>query len=87
MTFNFLNWIEAFEALTQLSEQTQREVLACIQEQILHDKLVGEVDPLIGRSVRYEVRPGLLLLCDVDRAARSVDLLSIELSVAKASLA
>ena len=85
--FQLLNWIEALEAITQLEDLVQQEVLALIQNKILPGKLSGEADPLLGRSVRFEVRPGLLLLFDVDRVASTVDMLSIEFLISKTSLA
>ncbi len=42
---------------------------------------------MFGRSVRFEVRSGLLLFCDIDSATKTVEVLSLELLVSKSSLA
>jgi hypothetical protein len=62
-------------------------VLAFIEDFVLPAKVQGEADPVFGRSVQFEVRPGLLLFCDVDRATSTIELLSLEVLVSKSSLA
>lgn len=85
--YQLLNWIEALEALNQLAPDTRDEVSVFLGTKILAGSTAGDVDPLTGRSVLYEVRQGLLLHCDVDQVARTVDLLSIEMLVSKTNLA
>ena len=83
----FINWIETLDALTQLDVPVREEVLAFIEDLVLPSKVAGDVDPVFGRSVRFEVRAGLLLFCDIDSVTRSVEVLSLELLVSKSSLA
>jgi hypothetical protein len=83
----FLNWIETLDALTQLDVPVREEVMAYIQDLVLPAKAEGDVDPVFGRSVQFEVRSGLLLFCDVDSATNTVEVLSLELLVSKSSLA
>lgn len=83
----FLNWIETLDALTQLDVPVREEVMAYIQDLVLPAKAEGDADPVFGRSVQFEVRPGLLLFCDVDSATNTVEVLSLELLVSKTSLA
>jgi hypothetical protein len=85
--FRFINWIETLDALTQLDVPVRDEVMAFIEELVLPAKVQGDADPVFGRSVRFEVRPGLLLFCDVDPATSTVELLSLEVLVSKSSLA
>jgi hypothetical protein len=83
----FINWIETLDALTQLDVPVREEVLAFIEDLVLPSKVAGDGDPVFGRSVRFEVREGLLLFCDIDSVTRTVEVLSLELLVSKSSLA
>ncbi len=83
----FINWIETVDALTQLDVPVREEVLAFIEDLVLPSKAEGDVDPAFGRSVQFEVRPGLLLFCDIDSVTKTVEVLSLEVLVSKSSLA
>lgn len=57
-----------------------------VEQLVLPRRDVGEPDPVFGRSVKFEVRPNLLLLCDVDEATATVETLSVELLISQTSL-
>ncbi len=70
-----------------MGDPIEDEVLAYIEDLVLPSKADGDVDPVFGRSVQFEVRPELLLFCDVDSVTKTVEVLSLELLVAKSGLA
>ncbi len=82
-----INWIETLDAITQLDRSVQSEVMGFIEELVIPQRQAGSVDPVFGRSVQFEIRPNLLLFCDVDRVVSTVEVLSLELLVSKAPLA
>ncbi|MFV0525058.1 MAG: hypothetical protein ACK5RL_11215 [Acidimicrobiales bacterium] len=82
-----MNWIEVAELELQLAEPVASEVDAFLHDHVLTGQAAGEADWLVGRSVRFQIRDDLLLLCDIHPEARTVDVVSIELVANPTSLA
>lgn len=82
-----MNWIETLDALNQLDGPVRDEVMVFIEQLVLPQRDGGEPDPVFGRSVKFDVRPNVLLFCDVDKATATIETLSLELLISQTSLA